>query len=474
MKTTDNKTGTLVIALLAAAMLMPSVVSAQNEKPNVVVIMLDNHGWGELGVYGGGVLRGAPTPRLDKLASEGMQLLNFNVEPQCTPSRSAFMTGRHPIRSGTDRVVWGMLYGMVGWEETMAELFSDAGYATGLFGKWHLGDVKGRYPTDQGFDEFYGVLNSTDESEYSSQFKYDPEALDPPQIQMGTRGGELTNVKPYDVPARREADAEFTRRSIDFMQRKVAADEPFFAFIPLTQPHLPTLPHPDFDGTTGNGHYADVTAEMDYRSGQILDAIDDLGIRDNTIVLWTSDNGPEYFYPWHGTSGPWRGNYFTVWEGSLRVACLVRWPGKIPAGSVSNEIVHITDLLPTFSRVAGYEVPNDRIIDGVDQLDFFLGKQEKSNREGFPAYNGNQLFAYKWRNWKMHLVELDTMNSVPERLNVPRIYNLITDPKEAYNMASEATWVLPVMFKKIIAFQQTLAQEPPIQLGTPDPYVPPN
>ena len=121
-----------------------------------------------------------------------------------------------------------------------------------------------------------------------------------------------------------------------------------------------------------------------------------------------------------------------------------------------------------------YEVPNDRIIDGVDQLDFFLGKQENSNREGFPAYNGNQLFAYNWRNWKMHLVELDTMNSVPERLNVPRIYNLITDPKEAYNMASEATWVLPVMFNKIIEFQASLVKEPPIQLGTPDPYVPPN
>jgi arylsulfatase len=472
MKTKEKKIRILLIAALAVILLMPSFSFAKASKPNVVVIMLDNHGWGELGVYGGGILRGAPTPRLDTLAKEGMQLLNFNVEPQCTPSRSAFMTGRHPIRSGTDRVVWGMLYGMTGWEKTMAELFSDAGYATGMFGKWHLGDVKGRYPTDQGFDEFYGVLNTTDESEYTSQFQYDPEALQPPQIQQGKRGEELTNVKPYDVPARREIDAECTRRSIDFMERSVNAKKPFYAFIPLTQPHLPTLPHPDFDGKTGNGHYADVTAEMDYRAGQILDAIDDLKIRDNTIVVWTSDNGPEYFYPWHGTAGPWRGNYFTVWEGSLRVAFLIRWPGKIPAGSVSNEIIHITDLLPSFARVADYEVPDDRIIDGIDQLDFFLGKQEKSNREGFPAYNGNQLFAYKWRNWKMHLVELENMNSEPKRLNVPRVYNLITDQKEEYNMASEATWVLPVMFKKIIAFQKTLVQEPPIPLGTPDPWVP--
>ena len=427
---------------------------------------------GELGCYGGGILRGAPTPRLDQLATEGMRLLNFNVEPQCTPSRSAFMTGRHPIRSGTDRVVWGMLYGMTSWEKTMAELFSDAGYATGMFGKWHLGDVEGRYPTDQGFDEFYGVLNTTDESEYSSQFQYDPEALTAPQIRMGRRGEDLKNVKPYDVPARREIDAELARRSIDFMQRSVDANKPFFAFIPFTQPHLPTLPHPDFDGKTGNGHYADVNAEIDHRSGQILDAIDDLGIRDNTLVVWTSDNGPEFFYPWQGTSGPWRGNYFTIWEGSLRVACLVRWPGKIKAGSVSNEIVHITDLLPTFARVAGYEVPSDRIIDGVDQLDFLLDKQKNSNREGFPCYNGNQMFGYKWRNWKMHLVELENMNSEPKQLNVPRVYNLIKDPKEEYNMSSEATWVLPVLFKKIIGFQKTLVQEPPILLGTPDPYVP--
>lgn len=460
------------LLLTALLLMLFSFIQAQKGKPNVVVIMLDNHGWGETGAYGGGILRGAPTPRIDKLAEEGLQLLNFNVEPQCTPSRSAFMTGRHPIRSGTDRVVWGMLYGMTSWEVTMAELFSDAGYATGMFGKWHLGDVKGRYPIDQGFDEFYGVLNTTDESEYSSQFQYDPEALAIPQIQMGKKGEELTQVKDYDVPARREIDAELTRRSIDFMERKVKAKEPFFAFIPFTQPHLPTLPHPDFDGKTGNGHYADVTTEIDYRTGQILEAIDELGISDNTIVIWTSDNGPEYFYPWHGTSGPWRGNYFTAWEGSLRVAFLIRWPGNIAAGSVSNEIVHITDLLPTFARVAGYEVPNDRIIDGVDQLDFLLGKQEASNREGFPAYNGNQLFAYKWRNWKMHLWELDNMNSEPMRLNVPRVYNLITDPKEAYNMASEATWVLPVMFNKIIEFQASLQTEPPIQLGTPDPYVP--
>ena len=189
-------------------------------------------------------------------------------------------------------------------------------------------------------------------------------------------------MKPYDIASRRSIDADLEQHAIDFMKRKVRGKQPFFAFIPFTQPHLPTLPHPDFDGKTRNGHYADVLAEMDYRAGKILDAIDDLGIRNNTLVIWMSDNGPEYFYPWHGTAGPWRGNYFTAWEGSLRAPFLVRWPDKIPASSVNNEIVHVVDLLPTLAKVAHYKVPDDRIIDGVDQLDFFMGKQKKSNREG--------------------------------------------------------------------------------------------
>jgi len=443
------------------------------ERPNVVVMMVDNLGWGELGVYGGGELRGAATPRLDELAQEGMRLQNFNVEPQCTPTRAAFMTGRRAVRSGTTRVVWGMLYGLTNWEVTMAELFSEAGYATGMFGKWHVGDVPGRFPTDQGFDEWYGVANTTDEAEYSSQFQFDSESGTKPFIQEAGRGEKPRNVKPYDLDSRREVDAELTRRAIDFMKRSVEKKRPFFAFVPFTQPHLPTLPHPDFDGKTGNGHYADVLAEIDARAGQILDAVDGLGIRDDTLVIWLSDNGPEYFYPWHGTAGPWRGNYFTAWEGSLRAPFLVRWPGNVPAGSVSNEIVHVVDLLPTLGRVAGFEVPKDRIIDGVDQLDFFLGKQSSSNREGFIVYNNDDVYGYKWRNWKMHLVELENMDSEPRRLNVPRVYNLITDPKEEYNIASESTWVLPVLFKKIIAFQESLAKEPPIALGTPDPYEPP-
>ncbi len=183
-------------------------VSAAQDKPNIVLMVMDNLGWGEIGVYGGGILRGAATPRLDRLAAEGMRFLNFNVETQCTPSRSALMTGRHPIRSGTTRVVWGQLYGMTQWEVTIAELLSDQGYATAMFGKWHLGDSAGRFPTDQGFDEWYGIPNTTDESVYTAGFQFDPESVEPPHIMRSLKGETPKNVKVYDRDSRRAIDAE--------------------------------------------------------------------------------------------------------------------------------------------------------------------------------------------------------------------------------------------------------------------------
>jgi len=466
----------IVFALVAAVFAISQLAFAQEaNKPNVVFMMMDNLGWGEIGTYGGGVLRGAPTPRLDTLAEEGMKLLNFNVENQCTPTRSALMTGRHPIRSGTTRVVWGQLYGLVGWEKTIAELFSDAGYTTGMFGKWHIGDTPGRFPTDQGFDEWYGVANTTDESMYRDQFKFDGNVSIEAFIQEATRGSAPTTVEPYTVEARRRIDSQINERAIAFMEREAASNKPFFAYIPYTQPHVPTLPHEDFDGKTGNGHYADVIAEMDQRVGDVLDTIDRLGIRDNTIVVWTSDNGPEAAVGWQGTAGFWRGSYFTALEGSLRTSFLIRWPGKIEAGRVSNEIVHVTDILPTFARVAGYDVPVDRKIDGIDQLDFFLGDQETSNREGFPIYLGDTLSAYKWRDWKVHFHYLDNMFGTIEAQNFPRVHNLIKDPKELYpDRTGDTTWVLPAISKRVVAFSRTLAEEPPIKLGTPDPYTPQN
>jgi arylsulfatase len=470
----ERPANVFLIAVAAIVLLWGSnsVVWAASGKPNILLIMVDNLGYGELGVYGGGELRGAPTPRIDQFAAEGMRLTNFNVEPQCTPSRSALMTGRHPIRSGTTKVVWGMLYGMTQWEKTIAELMSDAGYVTGMFGKWHLGDTKGRFPTDQGFDEWYGIANTTDESQYSSQFQYDSEVGLKPFIQEAGRGEEPKAVEPYDLTVRRRIDTELTRRAIDFMQRQTKLGKPFFAFVPLTQVHLPTIPHPDFAGKTGNGDFADSVVEMDHHVGEMLDTVDKLGISDKTIVIFASDNGPEEVAAYRGTAGYWRGHYFTALEGSLRAPFIIRWPSKVPAGKVTNEMVHITDLLPTFAGIGGYDVPSDRIIDGVDQSDLFFNKNGRSKREGFPVYNGDDLFAYKWRNWKVHFVELNSMFGAPQKLNVPRIYNVMRDPKEVRDIAPESTWTLPVVLSRVVDFQKTLVAEPPIRLGTPDPYIP--
>jgi len=193
----------------------------------------DNLGWGEVGTYGGGILRGAETPRIDTLAAEGMKLLNFNVEAQCVPSRSALMTGRHPIRSGTHSVVWGMLYGMTQWEVTIAELLSEQGYATGMYGKWHLGDVDGRFPTDQGFDEWYGIPNTTDEALYSEGFQFDDSVAVLPNILRSVKGQKPELVKPYTRETRRTIDSELVEHTIDFMKRNVGKAGLLFSHVPL-------------------------------------------------------------------------------------------------------------------------------------------------------------------------------------------------------------------------------------------------
>ncbi|MDG1065924.1 MAG: sulfatase-like hydrolase/transferase, partial [Luminiphilus sp.] len=421
--------------LFLSAFVPVSMATWAEKQANVVLVLMDNFGYGEIGVYGGGVMRGAPTPRIDSIAREGLQLTNFNVEAECTPSRSALMTGRYGIRTRqrADQPPRGVWYGITKWEVTLAELLSEAGYATGIFGKWHLGDTEGRYPTDQGFDEWIGLPRSSDRAFWPDSNSFQPNSHPSAKfthVMSASRGEQPVEGPVYDRAKRATIDREITDQAIDFMTRMSGEGKPFFAYLPYTQTHEPVDPHPDFYGSTGNGSFADVLAQTDVYVGELLDTVESLGIRDDTIFIFTSDNGREGVPRSFGFTGPWRSGMFSPYEGSLRVPFLVRWPGKIPPGRVSNEIVHQMDVFSTVASFTGVDIPTDRVIDGVDQSEFFRGKTEQSARDSLVIYIGNTLFGAKWRNWKILLREMDEDGYGIKEMAYPSVYNLIVDPKE--------------------------------------------
>jgi len=431
----------------------------------------DNLGWGEVGAYGG--VRGVPTPNIDRIADEGIRLDNFNVENSCTVSRIALMTGRYAIRTGGDHYD-----GMTLWEVTIAEGLQSLGYATGLFGKWHLGgeDWAGRRgPTEQGFDEWYGIPGTSHTAQFTSFENFDPATMNTPYIWEGRAGEQPRKVKPYDMDTRRTVDREAAERGIAFMERNVSEDRPFFFYYPITQVHFPTLAHPDFAGSTGAGDIGDAMADVDYNVGLVLAAIERLGIGDNTIVFWCTDNGAEERRPWRGTAGPWSGFYNTMMEGGIRTPCVIRWPGRIPAGQTSNEIVHQLDLFPTLAAAVGAPeiMPTDRAIDGVNQLPFLEGKQAHSNRETAIYWNWRgQLDAVKWRDWKFHYRFRPTSTN-PNAPESSRLFNLRSDPKEEMDVKDFNPWVVSVMDRIVAEFEASTEVYPHIPRGTDDPYTPP-
>jgi arylsulfatase A-like enzyme len=442
-------------------------LSAQSPRPNIVLIFPDNLGWGEVGAYGS--VRGDVTPRLDKLAAEGIRLNNFNVEFSCTVSRAALMTARYAIRSGATQPG-----GITLWEVTLAEALKSAGYATALFGKWHLGGdfPEGRRePTHQGFDEFWGIPRTSNEAHTSiAQGHKEPDSS---FIWEGKRGEPTRNVKPFNMATRRTVDREAAERGVAFIERNVRDKQPFFLYYPMTQLHFPAQAHPEFTGKTPAGEIGDAMAELDANVGRVLDALDRLKISSNTIVMWCTDNGAEQRRPWRGSSGPWSGYYNTVMEGGIRTPCIIRWPGRIAAGRVSNEIVHQVDVFPTLAAAIGADVvPKDRAIDGVNQLPFLEGKQAKSNRTSVLYYTNNQIRAVKWHDWKFHYAYAPEAGAPP----VPplmRLFNLLSDPKEETDIKDANPWAEGVMDKLVAEFIATTDRYPHVPPNTPDPYLPP-
>jgi arylsulfatase A-like enzyme len=457
----------LAAAIVGAGLMLSGTVQAQTSRPNIVLMFPDNLGWGEVGVYGG--VRGQLTPRIDKLAAEGIRLNNFNVEFSCVVSRAALMTGRYAVRTGATQPA-----GMTLWEVTIAEALQSIGYATALFGKWHLGGDRPegkREPSHQGFDEYYGIPRTSNEA--LTTIAQGQTARGTSFIWEGTRGEPTRNVKPFDVDTRRTVDRESADRSVAFMERNVRDRRPFFLYYPITQIHFPTLAHPDFAGKTGGGDIADAMAETDANVGRVLDALDRLQIASNTIVLWCTDNGAEQRRPWRGSAGPWSGFYNTVMEGGIRTPCIIRWPGRIPAGRVSNEIVHEIDLFPTLAAAIGADiVPHDRAIDGVNQLPFLEGKQAASNRDSVLLFTNADLRAVKWHDWKLHYTYTPEAGAPP----VPplmRLFNLRSDPKEETDIKDANPWAQGVMDKIVADFAATTVHYPHVPPGAPDPYEPP-
>jgi arylsulfatase len=474
-------------ALLGAA----GLAQAQTKKPNVVFILADNVGYGDLGPYGGGESRGAPTPHIDQLAREGLRLTQYLVEPGCTPSRAALMTGQYSIRNGLSLIIVpGSESTLSKRAVTMGELFKGTGYATAIFGKWHLGIEPQSLPTAHGFDEFYGIPPdiSWDSATYvdtislTHSMNVPPDVLlaKGPQIVEAVAGGPLRTVKPFTREVRAEIDTELVAKSTDFMKRQTAAGKPFFLYLPFSMGHFPNLPSKQFAGKSRIGQYGDKLMEGDHHVGQILNALKELGIDDNTLVVFASDNGPQgetaremgnQGTPDMGNSGPFRGELGEATEGSIRTFCFVRWPGKVKPGTTSYAMFSTMDFFPTFASIIGGKVPTDRPIDGVDQTDVLLGKSTAGNRDSLLTFIGADMVAARWKQWRMYFTDVQPTGIGSQRqpgmfsssapmAGYPKIYNIEMDPHEDLQVAALFGWVAGPMLEVVQKYKETLKKYP--------------
>lgn len=458
---------------LASMFFLTTSFSFAQKKPNVILIFPDNLGIGEVAAYGGA--RGVPTPNIDRIGTEGIRLTNFNVEYSCTPSRIAILTGRYAVRAGEDYYAGTTL-----WEETIAERLKSVGYATALFGKWDLGAKNWhgkREPTQQGFDEWYGIPGTTHVSQFPSMEAFDPKLQPAPYIWEGTTGSASKKVKAFNPETRRTIDREAAEKGMAFIKENAKNDKPFFLYYAMTQLHFPALPHPDKAGTTGAGDMGDAMADVDHNVGLILKQLVASGIEDNTLIIWCTDNGAEMRRPWRGSPGPYRGYYNSAMEGGVRTPAVIRWPDRIKAGQVSNEIVHEVDLFTTILNATGSPemVPKDRIIDGVNQLPFLEGKQKQSARESaiFTQRFG-QIMAVKWRDWKLWYVYKTEMPD-PEPENLVRLFDLRVDPREEIDVKDYYPGIIGIMDSIVKDYESTFIKHPRVtaSANAADPYVAP-
>ena len=416
--------------LLLFLLVWMSLTESMSARPNLVLIFIDDMGYGDIGPFGSQLNR---TPHLDRMAKEGRKLTSFYAAPVCSASRAQLLTGCYAPRVGVPGVFFPAgRNGLNPQEHTVAEYLRELGYATMCVGKWHLGDQPEFLPTRHGFDGYFGIPYSNDMGRTS--------AATGKRVHPLLRDDKVAEL--LEDEGQRRITREYTEEAVKFIEASAKADKNFFLYLPHTAMHVPLYPHPDFSGKSKNGVYGDWVEEVDWSVGQVLGALKKLKLAENTLVLFTSDNGP-----WAskgkagGVSGPLRGSKGCTLEGGVREPTLAWWPGTIAPGTESAGIAGTTDVLPTFVSLAGGKIKQDVKIDGLDVSDWLLGKAEQSPRDTWHYFRGTQLQAVRQGPWKLALTGQSLGMGIRQRdtdlAKGGRLYNLEQEIGEQTDLAAQ-------------------------------------
>ncbi|MBW8016258.1 MAG: sulfatase [Planctomycetes bacterium] len=476
----------LIKALVVIVSLVSFIGIASADKasrPNFIVIFADDQGYQDLGCFGSPLIK---TPNIDKMAAEGMRFTDFySANSVCTPSRAALLTGCYPPRVGQLRVLFpSSTVGLNPKEINIANMLKSRGYATACVGKWHLGHQKKFLPTSQGFDEYYGIPYSNDMSTakqivYSDKCNW-REGITRQKVEKAFADPKLKGYRgfKYKVPLMRNTECvefpadqstltkRYTEEAVKFITKN--KNNPFFLYLPHTMPHIPLFASEKFKGTSKRGLYGDVIEEIDWCVGQVLKTLKKLGLDDNTLVVYTSDNGPWLIFGKDGGCAlPLRDGKFSVYEGGMREPCVMRWPGKIPAGTLCSEVCGTIDMLPTIARLSGGAVKTKEIIDGKDIWPLMSGKKGAvSPHEAYYYYKSNatQLGAIRKGKWKLHLSKTIRKRNKNKKAKKKwtesktgvELYDLSTDIAESKNVAEDNPKVVKELTKIAKAFDAQL------------------
>ena len=452
------------------------------KRPNIIFVLADDIGWGELGSYGGGKVRGTPTPNLDALARNGMKFLSHYSEPSCTPTRVALMTGRIPVRTGLDEVLFpGQTKGLVADEVTLAELLSGVGYTTAMFGKWHLGELPEHQPTNQGFDyAFYGVYNGGPWPWMENAEFFDPGNVTvgevpyfqdlPPDyeakfgiklhgIYEGRKGSAPVEVARMSLDRYNVHDDELTEKILVYLDARADSDQPFFVYFASNANQVFACPpeHRDDKYVDSGNCQAAQLAQHDQNIKRIVDKLSELDLAANTLLVWMSDNGPMYeFFPSAGYSYL-RGSKHTVYEGGIRTPAIAVWPGTIAADQDPIDLIHVTDWFTTAARIGGAfgDIPDDRITDGIDQTSLLLNGEGSSRRNYMFHYE--EIFYGEPKGMRLAAVRLEKMK---QHLLKGEIYNIIRDPGEKMGNPTPYIWVMTPMRRMVLEHKSMMEKFP--------------